>query len=297
MRVDSLRWQEAAWCSCRLTSSHRRQASIIEFHQCLSRAQPFRYPNHYHLAVDDDPLYCACSIKPECRQVPARPGSLRRLSANPDLQKNRGRARRTHSWKRVMMPDLSRPGARRSVCIQPAPDPPVLFISGFHDAKSGRRFVTNKGFALLSNPSAPPTARRRNSLVERWAINRKSSPALFNVAPCNIPMNAFSAFSESVRRVLAVLYPVLSAARVDSCRTPLVPVSFGQKALTRACFATSCPSTAAPSRLHGVVLQGVRKPQYARVFPVCHTTSSVILPPIIRKYISMPLGHNSFNFA
>ena len=51
----------------------------------------------------------------------------------------------------VMMPDLTGPVlAERLRSHQP--DLPVLFISGFHDADLVQRFVTNKGFALLSKP-------------------------------------------------------------------------------------------------------------------------------------------------
>ena len=51
----------------------------------------------------------------------------------------------------VMMPDLTGPVlAERLRASQP--NLPVLFISGFHDADLVQRFVTNKGFALLSKP-------------------------------------------------------------------------------------------------------------------------------------------------
>ena len=51
----------------------------------------------------------------------------------------------------VEMPDLTGPVlAERLRASQP--NLPVLFISGFHDADLVQRFVTNKGFALLSKP-------------------------------------------------------------------------------------------------------------------------------------------------
>lgn len=51
----------------------------------------------------------------------------------------------------VMMPDLTGPVvAERLRSLQP--DLAVLFISGFHDADLVQRFVTAKGFSLLSKP-------------------------------------------------------------------------------------------------------------------------------------------------
>jgi two-component system cell cycle sensor histidine kinase/response regulator CckA len=51
----------------------------------------------------------------------------------------------------VMMPDLTGPVvAERLLSLQP--NLAVLFISGFHDADLVQRFVTAKGFSLLSKP-------------------------------------------------------------------------------------------------------------------------------------------------
>ena len=51
----------------------------------------------------------------------------------------------------VMMPDLTGPVLAERLRSR-QPDLPVLFISGFHDADLVQRFVSNKGFALLSKP-------------------------------------------------------------------------------------------------------------------------------------------------
>jgi len=51
----------------------------------------------------------------------------------------------------VIMPDLTGPVLAERLRSR-QPDLQVLFISGFHDADLVQRFVTNKGFTLLSKP-------------------------------------------------------------------------------------------------------------------------------------------------
>ncbi len=51
----------------------------------------------------------------------------------------------------VIMPDLTGPVLAERLRAR-QPDLPVLFISGFHDAELVQRFVTLKGFRLLSKP-------------------------------------------------------------------------------------------------------------------------------------------------
>jgi DNA-binding NtrC family response regulator len=51
----------------------------------------------------------------------------------------------------VVMPDLTGPVVAERLTSR-QPDLPVLFISGFHDADMVQRFVTLKGFRLLSKP-------------------------------------------------------------------------------------------------------------------------------------------------
>src|SRR5581483_5921160 len=54
----------------------------------------------------------------------------------------------------VIMPDLTGPVLAQRLRSR-QPDLQVLFISGFHDADLVQRFVTNKGFTLLSKPFTP----------------------------------------------------------------------------------------------------------------------------------------------
>ncbi len=51
----------------------------------------------------------------------------------------------------VIMPDLTGPVLAERLRTR-QPNLPVLFISGFHDADLVQRFVTRKGFTLLSKP-------------------------------------------------------------------------------------------------------------------------------------------------
>ncbi len=51
----------------------------------------------------------------------------------------------------VVMPDLTGPVVAERLTSR-HPDLPVLFISGFHDADMIQRFVSSKGFRLLSKP-------------------------------------------------------------------------------------------------------------------------------------------------
>jgi two-component system, cell cycle sensor histidine kinase and response regulator CckA len=51
----------------------------------------------------------------------------------------------------VIMPDLTGPVLAERLRSR-QPDLQVLFISGFHDADLVQRFVTDKGFTLLSKP-------------------------------------------------------------------------------------------------------------------------------------------------
>jgi len=51
----------------------------------------------------------------------------------------------------VIMPDLTGPVVAERL-LERQPDLRVLFMSGFHDAEMVQRFVTHKGFNLLSKP-------------------------------------------------------------------------------------------------------------------------------------------------
>jgi two-component system cell cycle sensor histidine kinase/response regulator CckA len=51
----------------------------------------------------------------------------------------------------VIMPDLTGPVLAERLRTR-QPNLPVLFISGFHDADLVQRFVTRRGFTLLSKP-------------------------------------------------------------------------------------------------------------------------------------------------
>jgi DNA-binding NtrC family response regulator len=51
----------------------------------------------------------------------------------------------------VIMPDLTGPVVAERL-LERQPDLRVLFMSGFHDAEMVQRFVTQKGFNLLSKP-------------------------------------------------------------------------------------------------------------------------------------------------
>jgi two-component system, cell cycle sensor histidine kinase and response regulator CckA len=51
----------------------------------------------------------------------------------------------------VIMPDLTGPVVAERLRAK-QPDLHVLFMSGFHDAELVQRFVTNKGFNLLTKP-------------------------------------------------------------------------------------------------------------------------------------------------
>jgi len=75
----------------------------------------------------------------------------------------------------VVMPDLTGPVVAERLTSQ-QPDLPVLFISGFHDADMVQRFVSSKGFRLLSKPFTIDGLLRavRDSLSRRTRLAAKS---------------------------------------------------------------------------------------------------------------------------